>query len=226
MGESCPCPLFYKFGAVCDDLIFPEESTIPPIISPKKSLASWIQKVAIRGGVDLWEKPFQNCRSSRDTELRKMFPEYLVNRWIGHTQQVAEDHYIQNLKNDFIDACTAEKNRAKMGVEPAGIGCFGIEIGNSVTAASPCISTICNDIPNGEISSSRQGLEPCLESPVNCSTKRQSGKVQVQEFAQVKFFPADLRQVIDHWESLPSEVKQTILTLVKHSRRRKKAVVS
>jgi hypothetical protein len=38
--------------------------------------------------------------------------------------------------------------------------------------------------------------------------------------------PADLRQVIDHWKSLPAEVKQTILTLVKHSRRRKKEKVS
>jgi len=94
----------------CDDLIFPEKSDIPPVISPKKSLASWIQKVAKRAGVKLWEKPFQNCRSSRDTELRKMFPEYLVNRWIGHSQQVAEDHYIQPLANDFIDACNAEKS--------------------------------------------------------------------------------------------------------------------
>ena len=134
----------------CDDLIFPEESAIPPVISPKKSLASWIQKVANRGGVDLWQKPFQNCRSSRDTELRKMFPEYLVNRWIGHTQQVAEDHYIQNLKNDFIDACTAEKKRAKMGVEHAGIGCFGVEVGENRTPISapfpPSISSVCNEI--------------------------------------------------------------------------------
>ena len=64
----------------CDDLIFPTESAIPPVISPKKSLASLIQKVANRAGVVLWQKPFQNCRSSRDTELRKMFPAHLVNR--------------------------------------------------------------------------------------------------------------------------------------------------
>ena len=32
--------------------------------------------------------------------------------------------------------------------------------------------------------------------------------MQVQEFAQVKIFPADLRQVIDHWKALPPEVKQ------------------
>jgi integrase len=101
---------FYNtLPAGCDDLVFPERSDIPPIISPKKSLASWINKVAERAGMKLWEKPFQNCRSSRDTELRKTYPEYLVNMWIGHTQQVAEAHYTQVLPSDFIDAFNSEK---------------------------------------------------------------------------------------------------------------------
>jgi len=30
-------------------------------------------------------------------------------------------------------------------------------------------------------------------------------------------FSPDLRKVIDHWDTLPAEVKQTILTLVKHA---------
>jgi integrase len=129
----------------CNDLIFQVESDIPPIISPKKSLSSWIKKVAIRAGVELWEKPFQNCRSSRDTELRKIFPEYLVNRWIGHTQQVAEAHYTQVLPSDFIDAYNAEKKVKNLAQEPAGIGCSGVEVGKTETATSPYISTACND---------------------------------------------------------------------------------
>ena len=34
-------------------------------------------------------------------------------------------------------------------------------------------------------------------------------------------FPPDLQKIIAHWDTLPPEVKQTILTLVKHSRSRK-----
>ena len=101
--------LYDTLSEGCNDLVFPEESDIPPVISPKKSLSSWIHKVANRAGVKLWKKPFQNCRSSRDTELRKMFPEYLVNRWIGHTQQVAEAHYTQVLPSDFTDAYNSER---------------------------------------------------------------------------------------------------------------------
>jgi len=132
----------------CDDLIFPAESNIAPIISPKKSLSSWIKKVASRAGIELWEKPFQNCRSSRDTELRKTTPEYLVNRWIGHTQQVAEAHYTQVLPGDFIDAYNAEKKGTKKGTktvaEHAGIGCRRVDVDHVYPAATACVATTCN----------------------------------------------------------------------------------
>jgi len=37
-------------------------------------------------------------------------------------------------------------------------------------------------------------------------------------------FPPDLLKIIAHWDSLPAEIKQTILALVKHSRKRNKTV--
>ena len=132
----------------CDDLIFPEESDIAPVVSLKKSLGSWIGKVAKRAGVELWEKPFQNCRSSRDTELRKVFPEYKVNQWIGHTQKVAEAYYIQPLTGDFIDAYNVEKEKVvKMVVEHAGIGENTVEVEKPPPAESPTISTPCDVTP-------------------------------------------------------------------------------
>jgi hypothetical protein len=51
--------------------------------------------------------------------------------------------------------------------------------------------------------------------------KRQSAKEAVGKTVGNSEIPPDLRKVIDHWATLPPEVKQTILTLVKHSRRRK-----
>jgi integrase len=147
--ERCFQEFYDTLPEGCDDLIFPEKSDIPPTISPKKSLSSWIHKVANRAGVELWQKPFQNCRSSRDTELRKIFPEYLVNRWIGHTQQVAEAHYTQTLPSDFIDAYNAEKTV----VEHAGIGCSGGEVAKKsltlLSAYRSSFSSVCNAIPCG-----------------------------------------------------------------------------
>ena len=131
-------------------MIFSVESLVPPTISAKKSLSSWIQKVADRAGIKLWQKPFQNCRSSRDTELRKKHPAHLVNRWLGHTQKVAEDHYIQDWPDDFIDAYNAEKNVGKTVGEHAGMGCSVAETDKKLPTefptSHPSISMVCSEI--------------------------------------------------------------------------------
>jgi hypothetical protein len=61
------------------------------------------------------------------------------------------------------------------------------------------------------------GIEPQEGNTGNYSTKQQSDKSAVGKSE----LPPDLQKVIAHWDALPTEVKQTILTLVKHSRRRK-----
>ena len=76
-----------------------------------------------------------------------MFPEYLVNRWIGHTQQVAEAHYTQVLSCDFIDAYNAEKNVPKTSPEHAGIGYCGVEVEKSNIVANSFISIAYNEMP-------------------------------------------------------------------------------
>ena len=58
------------------------------------------------------------------------------------------------------------------------------------------------------------GIELNPASAGNCSTKRQSGKRQVQESAHVQTFPPDLQQVIVLWDTLPAKIKQVILTLI------------
>ena len=69
----------------------------------------------------------------------------------------------------------------------------------------------------------RTGREKILE----ITARNACGGISVgAKTVAIPEIPADLRQVIAHWKSLPSEVKQTILTLVKHSRRRKKEKVS
>ena len=75
-----------------------------------------------------------------------MFPEYLVNRWIGHTQQVAEAHYTQTLSSDFIDAYNAEKAVAKTVAERAGMKWRGVEVENSDIAATSFISITCDNM--------------------------------------------------------------------------------
>ena len=62
------------------DRIFPE-------ITAKKSLGSFITKIATRAGIVLWVKPFQNMRSTRATELiNEGYPAHVVNAWLTLSQ--------------------------------------------------------------------------------------------------------------------------------------------
>jgi hypothetical protein len=78
----------------CDDRIF-------PTLSSKKSLGSFISKIAVRAGLVLWEKPFLNMRSTRATELIAECPAHIVNAIMGHTEAVAMKHYRQVLDDDI-----------------------------------------------------------------------------------------------------------------------------
>ena len=80
-----------------EDRIFPE-------IHEKKSLGSWAEKLWKRAGVAMWEKPFQNMRSSCATDLRDKFPAHLCEAWLGHTGKVADDHYRQVTEDHIAQA--------------------------------------------------------------------------------------------------------------------------
>lgn len=51
--------------------------------------------IIAKAGVTRWQKPFQNLRSTRQTELAEMFPSHVVCAWIGNSQRVAARHYLQ-----------------------------------------------------------------------------------------------------------------------------------
>ena len=60
---------------------------------PSKNLGTTFRKIIARAGVEVWPKPFQNLRSSRQTELEQAYPTYVVCKWLGNTPNVAHKHY-------------------------------------------------------------------------------------------------------------------------------------
>ena len=52
-------------------------------------------RIIDRAGLDRWPKPFQNLRSTRQTELEDIFPGHVVSAWMGNTPKVARKHYLQ-----------------------------------------------------------------------------------------------------------------------------------
>ena len=85
----------------------------------KKAVVKYVRAA----GLSLWPKLFQNLRSTRDTELRETFPSHVVNRWIGHTQEIAEQFYLQTTEAHFLRASlTPEEAAQKAAQNPAQNG--------------------------------------------------------------------------------------------------------
>ncbi len=54
-----------------------------------------------RSGMAVWPKLFQNIRSSRQTELEEKFPRKTVCVWMGNSETVADQHYLQVLDEHY-----------------------------------------------------------------------------------------------------------------------------
>lgn len=56
-----------------------------------------------------WEKLFQNLRSTRQTELAQKWPLHNVCRWLGNSEAVAKEHYLQTTDADFEAAARGDE---------------------------------------------------------------------------------------------------------------------
>ncbi len=70
------------------------------------NLRTQLTKIIRRAGLDPWPKLFQNCRSTRETELFKMTNGNIkaVCSWIGNSPKVALEHYAQVTEADIQEA--------------------------------------------------------------------------------------------------------------------------
>ena len=60
-----------------------------------QNLRTQLGRILAIAKVEPWPKLFVNLRSTRRTELQEVFPDHVVNKWLGHSGKVAEKHYLQ-----------------------------------------------------------------------------------------------------------------------------------
>jgi hypothetical protein len=69
-----------------------------------QNLRTTFLKIIKRAGLNPWPKPFQNLRSTRETELAEKYPLHVVTAWIGNSQLVASKHHLQVTDEHFTRA--------------------------------------------------------------------------------------------------------------------------
>jgi integrase len=93
------------------------ESIVTRYRDNNANLRTQLTRIARKAGIDLWDKPFMNMRASRGTELAQEYPAYVVTKWLGHSQAVAEAHYWQVTESHFEKTA---QNPAKQMAEMRG----------------------------------------------------------------------------------------------------------
>ncbi|MEK7756675.1 MAG: site-specific integrase [Planctomycetota bacterium] len=73
----------------------------------RTNLRTHFMRIISKAGLTPWPKPWQNLRSTRQTELAETFPAHVVCRWIGNTLEVADEHYLQVTDAHFDRAVKA-----------------------------------------------------------------------------------------------------------------------
>lgn len=107
-GASREIPLFPELVPFIDEwfAVCPEGREYV-MLSNRLTEAAWrtrLGKLLHRLGIPAWPKKFHNMRASRQTELESQFPSHVVCRWMGNSEQVARDHYLQTTDDHFAAA--------------------------------------------------------------------------------------------------------------------------
>ena len=67
-----------------------------------------LQKIIRGAGLQVWADLFINCRSTASTRLKEIYPDFVVNKWLGHTERIAQQSYQQVLPKHFENAIHSE----------------------------------------------------------------------------------------------------------------------
>ena len=146
-----------------------EEGAVHVVTRTRDASANWrttFNKIVVRAGLLPWEKPFQNLRASRETELARTYPLHVVTAWIGNSVPVAAKHYLQVTDADFERAarggaqCGA-RGGAECGADRGGPEWTGRDESDADPSKQAVLSTAVRSGPVLSIRSVlRTGVEP------------------------------------------------------------------
>jgi hypothetical protein len=140
------------------------------------NLRTQLQRIIHKAGLTPWPRLFHDLRATRQTELAEHFPAHMVCSWIGNTERVAQNHYLQVTDAHFAKAVAepvrdhtpgagAAQNQAQSEAVSVGTDEDSAEATNENRPVLPSDSDQSRCLPNNQVAAT--GLEQPLEVPAN-----------------------------------------------------------
>jgi hypothetical protein len=114
------------------------------------NLRTQFLRILDKAGIEPWPKLFQNLRSSRQTELTETWPAHVVCAWIGNSEVIARDHYLQITDDHFAAAAGVkeETGGAESGAASARLASHHVRTINLQAQRLPQVTTRCGMMRN------------------------------------------------------------------------------
>jgi integrase len=137
--------------------------------SSNQNLRTELNRIVRRAGIIPWQKPFQNLRSTRETELMETYPAHVVCRWIGNSEAVAKKHYLQ-VTDAHFEKAVIPKTAGGEGHSQGHTPCELAETGEPLKTQNPENVNVFRGSADGFVSLrdqklTRPGLEPGKTEP-------------------------------------------------------------
>ena len=124
------------------------------------NLRTQLERIVKRAGLVPWGKPWQNLRSTRETELMESYPAHVVCGWIGNSEAVARKHYLQVTDDHFERAVQGGLEAAQQTCAADRRDSRGEMAAHEKTPVLPGLAASCDysplrTVPYGESNNSR-----------------------------------------------------------------------
>ncbi len=123
-GVIRPVPLFPEIHDVLNPLweaaLEGETLLFPRHQVSLAALTKRLCKACEAASINLWARPWQNMRATRETELFEEYPIQTVADWLGHSPQVALDHYAQVVKEHHARAADLDRRQIRRPIAGGG----------------------------------------------------------------------------------------------------------
>lgn len=108
-GASRQCPLFPELRELLSEWQAECGQNTGPVVTryrkADQNLGTTFKRFIRLAGLEPWPKPFQNCRSTRETELVEVgHPTHAVCQWLGNSEIIAQKFYLQVTDEHFARA--------------------------------------------------------------------------------------------------------------------------
>ena len=101
-------PIFPELRPHLDELFGLAEPGADYVItryrSTEANLRTQLHRIIRRANLEPWPSAFNSLRSTRQTELKEVYPRHVVCAWLGNSSPIADKHYLQVTDEHFQKA--------------------------------------------------------------------------------------------------------------------------